>query len=229
MLTVFERASKKFELWLRDKNGYEACHVLQENVNPIQYFQSRHPILAHQISPQKETISTTMQTPFLSLLYIITLIITITTTNSASIADESEYISSLSDLKKLKNRESVNRKPCDKWSEFQCISELHGIQCIPNEQRCDGLYHCHDQSDERHCKLNFLKGAFTAKCENSKGSFAPYALSDIFDDIINAGEISIPPQDYLECNIQFKNITNVCTKHYIYNISYIAYTANHSA
>eukprot|EP01083_Nonionella_stella_P204349 745012_1 len=122
---------------------------------------------------------------------------------------KSKYIKSLNDLHHLKARNPPRTKPCDKWSEFQCISRLHGIECIPNEQRCDGEYQCKDQSDERHCFLNYANKDFQAKCHNSRGSYAPYALPDIFDTITNPGEISIAPHDYFECNIQFKNVTNL--------------------
>ena len=120
------------------------------------------------------------------------------------------YIKSLSDLKHLKDRKPPSTKSCDKWSEYQCISQLHGIQCIPESERCDGLYSCKDQSDERHCFLNYANHDFTAKCHNSHGQYTPYALSDIFDHGQDSGEISIAPNDYFECNVQFKNISNVC-------------------
>ena len=148
------------------------------------------------------------------LFWIYPLIITtlISINLSSSIADEPMYIKSLSELKKLntKSRKPINHKPCDKFSEFQCLSELHGIECIPNESRCDGIYHCRDQSDERHCKLNYATKDFTAKCSNKHGSYALYALYDIFNPGIGSGEISIDVNDYFQCNVQFKNVTNVC-------------------
>ena len=154
------------------------------------------------------------KTPLLLSILFINFILNIAPTLSSSIADNPTYISSLSELHKLntKSRKPVNRKPCDKFSEFQCISELHGIQCIPNKYRCDGLYHCRDQSDERHCKLNYQtkNPDFTAKCSNKHGSYAPYALSDIFQPMLGSGEISIAVHDYFQCNIQLKNVTNVC-------------------
>mmetsp|Transcript_45754 Transcript_45754/g.76093 ORF Transcript_45754/g.76093 Transcript_45754/m.76093 type:complete len:365 (+) Transcript_45754:185-1279(+) len=119
------------------------------------------------------------------------------------------FIESVHELHALKSNHPPSNKPCDKWLEFECASKVHGIQCVPNKERCDGVYQCHDQSDERHCRLRYEHSEFTAKCHNHHGSYAPYALADIFDDVIDSGEISIAPKDYLQCNIQFKNVTNL--------------------
>ena len=141
--------------------------------------------------------------------------------NSLS-SSPSPYIKSLKEIKKEQPKEikkeiqkeqpnepiSSQTVKCNKYNQFQCISHLHGIQCIPSKQRCDGLYQCKDQSDERHCYLSYAHG-FTAKCQNSHGSYAPYALSDVFDNKLDAGEISIAPNDYLQCDITLNNITNV--------------------
>eukprot|EP01084_Bolivina_argentea_P284730 488064_1 len=141
-------------------------------------------------------------------LYIITILV-LSHAISNPEPDTKSYIHSLSDLHHLQDRNEPLTKSCEPFSEFQCVSTLHGTQCIPNEQRCDGQYQCKDQSDERHCLLSYVHKEFAAKCHNQAGSYAPYALVDIFDNKLKSGEISVAPKDYLECNVQLRNVTNL--------------------